>query len=163
MPEFKYQNIRLDDGTFTRPADEEHMGENPRFLSAMRMLDTVFRPDKTGLRIADLGCLEGGYAVEFARKGSRRSASRFATSTSPPATTSSPRPTCPTCSSCRRMLGTSASTALLMRSTAPDCCTTWRTRSDFCNCCRRSRRGCSSSTLTSQSRQTKWVGLTGLG
>ena len=69
MPEFKYQNIRLDDGTFTRPADEEHMGENPRFLSAMRMLDTVFRPDKTGLRIADLGCLEGGYAVEFARKG----------------------------------------------------------------------------------------------
>ena len=48
MPEFKYQNIRLDDGTFTRPADEEHMGENPRFLSAMRMLDTVFGPDKTG-------------------------------------------------------------------------------------------------------------------
>lgn len=68
-PQFAYQNIRLDDGTFTRPDDPEHMGENPRFLSAMRMLDTVFGPDKTGLRIVDLGCLEGGYAVEFARRG----------------------------------------------------------------------------------------------
>jgi hypothetical protein len=41
----------------------------PWFVSARRILDTVFPGDKGGYRLADLGCLEGGYAVEFARMG----------------------------------------------------------------------------------------------
>jgi 2-polyprenyl-3-methyl-5-hydroxy-6-metoxy-1,4-benzoquinol methylase len=69
MPEFVNQNVRLDNGNFTRPDDKTHMGEDPRFLAAMRTLDAIFGPDKSGLRIADLGCLEGGYTLEFARAG----------------------------------------------------------------------------------------------
>jgi cyclopropane fatty-acyl-phospholipid synthase-like methyltransferase len=38
-------------------------------VSARRVLETVFPGDKKGVRLADLGCLEGGYAVEFARIG----------------------------------------------------------------------------------------------
>jgi hypothetical protein len=41
----------------------------PWFVSARRILETVFPGDKNKLRLADLGCLEGGYAVEFARMG----------------------------------------------------------------------------------------------
>lgn len=39
------------------------------FVSARRVLDTVFPGDKNRYRLADLGCLEGGFAVEFARMG----------------------------------------------------------------------------------------------
>jgi len=39
------------------------------FLSARRVLEVVFPGDRTNIRLADLGCLEGGYAVEFARMG----------------------------------------------------------------------------------------------
>jgi hypothetical protein len=45
------------------------MESYPWFLSAKRVLETVFPGDKTHYRLADLGCLEGGYAVEFARMG----------------------------------------------------------------------------------------------
>lgn len=69
IPEFSAHNIRLDDGTLTRPGGAQPMGEHPWFVAAMRVLDTVYGSDKQGLRIADLGCLEGGYAVEFARRG----------------------------------------------------------------------------------------------
>jgi SAM-dependent methyltransferase len=45
------------------------MDAHPWFLAAKRLLDATFPGDKTHLRIADLGCLEGGYTVEFARLG----------------------------------------------------------------------------------------------
>ena len=45
------------------------MASYPWFVSARRVLGTVFPGDKTPYRIADLGCLEGGYSVEFARLG----------------------------------------------------------------------------------------------
>jgi len=45
------------------------MVDYPWFISARRILETVFPGDKSHLRLADLGCLEGGYAVEFARMG----------------------------------------------------------------------------------------------
>lgn len=67
--EFTAHNIRLDDGTCTKPEVGNTMDNDPRFLSARRVLETVFSGDKSRLRIADLGCLEGGYAVEFARMG----------------------------------------------------------------------------------------------
>lgn len=67
--EFTAHNIRLDDGALTKPDMGFSMEEYPWFISARRILDTVFPGDKSHLRIADLGCLEGGYAVEFARMG----------------------------------------------------------------------------------------------
>jgi SAM-dependent methyltransferase len=67
--EFTAHNIRLDDGTFTKPDVGYSMDAHPLFVSARRVLETVFPGDKRNFRLADLGCLEGGYAVEFARMG----------------------------------------------------------------------------------------------
>ncbi len=67
--EFTAHNIRLDDGTLTMPGKARAMSAYPWFLSTRRILETTFPGDKSGLRLADLGCLEGGYAVEFARMG----------------------------------------------------------------------------------------------
>src|SRR6516225_770308 len=67
--EFSAHNIRLDDGTLTKPDNGYSMEVYPWFVSARRILETVFPGDKKHLRLADLGCLEGGYAVQFARIG----------------------------------------------------------------------------------------------
>ncbi|MCV7352033.1 class I SAM-dependent methyltransferase [Mycobacterium parmense] len=69
--EFTSHNIRLDDGTFTKPESKHSIVDHPWFISARGILQTVFPGDKTQLRLADVGCLEGGYAVEFARMGFR--------------------------------------------------------------------------------------------
>ncbi len=69
--EFTAHNIRLDDGTFTKPDLTVSMVEYPWFISARRILETVFPGDKSKFRLADVGCLEGGYATEFARMGFR--------------------------------------------------------------------------------------------
>ncbi len=68
-PDFVAHNIRLDDGSYTRSAASPGMDAHPWFISTKRLLDTVFPGDRSKVRIADLGCLEGGYAVEFARLG----------------------------------------------------------------------------------------------
>lgn len=67
--EFTAHNIRLDDGTFTKSESGDTIAEHPWFVSARGVLDTVFPGDKSNFRVADVGCLEGGYAVEFARMG----------------------------------------------------------------------------------------------
>lgn len=67
--EFTNHNIRLDDGNLTKPDVGHTMESYPWFISARRILETVFPGDKRHFRLADLGCLEGGYAVEFARMG----------------------------------------------------------------------------------------------
>lgn len=67
--EFTAHNIRLDDGTLTKPEMERTIEEHSWFISAKRVLSTVFPGDKSTLRLADLGCLEGGYSVGFARMG----------------------------------------------------------------------------------------------
>lgn len=66
---FTAHNIRLDDGTLTKPDRGYSMEAYPWSVSARRILDTVFPGDKGRFRLADLGCLEGGFAVEFARMG----------------------------------------------------------------------------------------------
>lgn len=68
-PEFTAHNIRLDDGTLTKPDMGMTMDAYPWFVAARRMFATVFPGDRSRVRVADLGCLEGGYAVEFARMG----------------------------------------------------------------------------------------------
>ena len=67
--QFTAHNIRLDDGTYTKPDEGLSIDAHPWFLAAKRVLDATFPADKSGLSIADLGCLEGGYTVEFARLG----------------------------------------------------------------------------------------------
>lgn len=69
MITFTSHNIRLDDGTYTKPEIGYSMDVHPWFLGAKRVLDAIFPGDKTQFSIADLGCLEGGYTVEFARLG----------------------------------------------------------------------------------------------
>ena len=67
--EFTSHNIRLDNGSFTRPEVGYSMDATKQFVSSRRLLDTVFPGTKNHYRLADLGCLEGGFAVEFARMG----------------------------------------------------------------------------------------------
>jgi glycosyltransferase involved in cell wall biosynthesis len=67
-PSFTLHNILLDDGTETKP-DTVRISHTPWFLSAKRCLNALYPQGFSGLRIADLACLEGGYTVEFARMG----------------------------------------------------------------------------------------------
>jgi len=65
---FSAHNIRLDDGTYTKPGGLS-TDTNATFMGAKRVLDLAFPGSKQELTIADLGCLEGGYSVAFARLG----------------------------------------------------------------------------------------------
>lgn len=65
---FTGHNIRLDDGTMTLPGKPE-MNEFPWLISTRRLLDALYPGDRSGMHLVDLGCLEGGYSVEFARMG----------------------------------------------------------------------------------------------
>jgi SAM-dependent methyltransferase len=66
---FTAHNIRLDDGTQTYPTAGFLVEEDGRFQAAKRMLKLAFPDGLDRKRIADLGCLEGGYTVGFARLG----------------------------------------------------------------------------------------------
>lgn len=66
---FTAHNILLDDGTLTKPDIGYRIDQHPHFRAAKRVLETVFPQDRQLIKIVDLGCLEGGYAVEFARLG----------------------------------------------------------------------------------------------
>jgi 2-polyprenyl-3-methyl-5-hydroxy-6-metoxy-1,4-benzoquinol methylase len=67
--QFTAHNVRLDDGTFTRPEESRLLDESSWFKSSRGILETVFPGDKSQVRVADVGCLEGGYATGFARMG----------------------------------------------------------------------------------------------
>ena len=49
--------------------DEKITANKPWFKSTKRVLDVVFPKDKQDYNILDLGCLDGGYAIEFAKMG----------------------------------------------------------------------------------------------
>lgn len=67
---FTAHNIRLDDGTETYPqAPYGLMSQNGVFLAVERMLRLIYQNDLSGKSIVDVGCLEGGFATEFARLG----------------------------------------------------------------------------------------------
>ena len=66
---FTAHNIRLDDGTFTMPGVSWQMKDLPLLQFSKQFLGLVFANRFEGKRLVDLGCLEGGYAVEFARAG----------------------------------------------------------------------------------------------
>lgn len=64
---FTSDNILLPDGSETAPG-LQRIADTGICHAALRDLAMIF-PEPTGVRVADLGCLEGGYAVEFARAG----------------------------------------------------------------------------------------------
>jgi len=69
MVSFTAHNIRLDDGTTTKPEIGYTIDQHVHFLSAKRLVSVIFPGARSDVRLADLGCLEGGYSVEFARMG----------------------------------------------------------------------------------------------
>ena len=66
---FTAHNVLLNDGTQTIPEQRVLLEETPNFQAAVRSLRNSFGPNLTGLRVVDLGCLEGGYTAGFARLG----------------------------------------------------------------------------------------------
>lgn len=67
--QFTAHNVRLDDGTCTIPTVSTTIDNSLWFKSAKRALNLAFGGELKGRSIVDLGCLEGGYATEFARLG----------------------------------------------------------------------------------------------
>lgn len=65
---FTAHNIELPDGTTTRPGTEL-VAESGRCQAALRDLELVFPVQIVPPKVADLGCLEGGYAAAFAQAG----------------------------------------------------------------------------------------------
>lgn len=62
-------NIRLAEGLTTMPGTPDFMTCDTRLAAVRRIIRTRFGDDISGLRIADLGCLEGGFAVALALDG----------------------------------------------------------------------------------------------
>lgn len=64
---FTAHNIRLQDGTETLPEAGWLIADSPWTQAALRTLRLFYGEDLPGKSIVDLGCLEGGYTLEFAR------------------------------------------------------------------------------------------------
>ena len=65
---YSAHNIELSDGSRTIPDEELLLTEQGWLTATLRTLDVVAARGEH-LRIVDLGCLEGGYSIEFARQG----------------------------------------------------------------------------------------------
>lgn len=65
---FTAHNVRLDDGTFTFP-EAATIDQTPDYLCVRKFLPILYPQGWAGRSIVDLGSLEGGFAVEFARLG----------------------------------------------------------------------------------------------
>lgn len=63
------QNIRLSSGVSTIAGRPDFFAGNAILTAIRRTLDLIFPGGLNDVRIADLGCLEGGYALAFARDG----------------------------------------------------------------------------------------------
>ena len=66
---FTAHNIRPDDGSETLPEAGRTMDQSTVLRSVRKMLDVIYPDGLAGKTIVDIGCLEGGYATEFARMG----------------------------------------------------------------------------------------------
>jgi SAM-dependent methyltransferase len=67
--DFTAHNILLDDGSRTMSATSGFFEDSAWWLATRRLVEIIFPGNKDGIRVADLGCLEGGYTVELARMG----------------------------------------------------------------------------------------------
>lgn len=64
-------NICLSSGVTTMPGTPDFLETDLRLKAVARVLSLVFREELAGLRIADLGCLEGGFSLALAQRGAR--------------------------------------------------------------------------------------------
>ncbi len=64
-------NIRLTPAVTTLPGAPDFLRTDRRLLGILRTLAVLYRGDLTGLRVVDLGCLEGGFALALAQRGAR--------------------------------------------------------------------------------------------
>jgi len=62
-------NIRLTPEVTTLPGQPDFLEQDVRLAAVVRALSVVYRRRLAGLRVADLGCLEGGFALALARHG----------------------------------------------------------------------------------------------
>jgi SAM-dependent methyltransferase len=67
--EWTSHNIRLSPEITTMPGQPDFIETNTRLDSILRALPFFYRDGLKGLRVADLGCLEGGFALAMARRG----------------------------------------------------------------------------------------------
>jgi len=67
--DFSAHNVILDDGTYTVSSEAPPLPSRPWYKSAKRSLMLAFGNELAGRSIVDLGCLTGGYTLEFARLG----------------------------------------------------------------------------------------------
>jgi len=65
---FSAHNIELSDGSRTIPDQDVLLSDRGWLTATLRTLE-ILAPKGERLRIVDLGCLEGGYSIEFARRG----------------------------------------------------------------------------------------------
>jgi SAM-dependent methyltransferase len=64
-------NIRLSEEITTMPGQPDFLETDLRLHAVLRILRLVFGENLAGLRIADLGCLEGGFSLALAQRGAR--------------------------------------------------------------------------------------------
>lgn len=62
-------NIRLSPEVQTRPGEPDFMETDLRLKAILRVLSLLYRNRLAGLRVADLGCLEGGFSLALAQRG----------------------------------------------------------------------------------------------
>lgn len=62
-------NVRLTPNIATMPEAPDFFATDIRLAAIRRLLRVTFGDDLTGLRVADLGCLEGGFALALALEG----------------------------------------------------------------------------------------------
>jgi Methyltransferase domain len=67
--DFTAHNILLPDGTRTKPDIDWLIADSPWMAATRRVIALLFPYGPQGHSIIDLGCLEGGYTLEFARMG----------------------------------------------------------------------------------------------
>ena len=69
---FTAHNILLDGGQSTMGNEQLLMSDSAIWAAIKKTVDFFIPPDaavRSNMKVADLGCLEGGYTVEFARMG----------------------------------------------------------------------------------------------
>lgn len=62
-------NIRLSEEIATMPGQPDFMETDLRLKAVLRAITFLYRGNISALRIADLGCLEGGFALALAQRG----------------------------------------------------------------------------------------------
>src|SRR5258708_21140048 len=67
--EWTSHNIRLSPAITTMPGEPDFMETDTRLQSLLRALLLFYREGLKGLRVADLGCLEGGFGLALAQRG----------------------------------------------------------------------------------------------